>query len=480
MLSKMNGSKRILVLSFVVLVVFLAGGCGNNVQEQPGNVTPTTGINSTSSSLALTMVSQTMAAMPTATVISTDTPLNPTPTLLPFQVVEGLRVTYVIDGNLYIQDSGKEPVQLTDSGLDGRPIFSDDGERIVFYRGEASDIYSINANGSHEQVLTSPGWLTKLNLGYSEFTRIGNIVFVPGTHQLLFNTSEVKPWNDSVSHMSPMDVQPNLDVLLMDIDTKEIKRLVAPGEGGIFQISPDGKLDIDYTGSYIDVIGIYGQINRRHMITYQPNWDNEWVEPFWTQDSSKFIFVAPIKGNADPTDGPEPDTVWQYSMESNTANEIHLNPPPMDHYFTLSPDGNWIAYSYFYYPGKTEKTMPSGVYLGNLRDGSSRFLGSAPLYGSPDSFEWSPDSEHFIFEDDRQTRLYLGNIQGDVTPLNVMGFEAGWIDSHRYIYFPSNGAGLELLMGEVGNEGNTPVVDLPAGLTNVHTGLFAYAFVKPK
>jgi len=55
---------------------------------------------------------------------------------LPFQMLEGLRVAYIIDGNLYVQDSGKQAVQLTYSGQDGGPIFSDDGQKIVFYRGE--------------------------------------------------------------------------------------------------------------------------------------------------------------------------------------------------------------------------------------------------------------------------------------------------------------------------------------------------------
>ena len=95
----------------------------------------------------------------TATISPTKTPKpTATPTSLPIVPLDGLRMAYIVDGNLYIQDSGKEPVQLTNSGKDHAPIFSDDGEKIIFSRSDfpstsPRDIYSINADGTQEQVL---------------------------------------------------------------------------------------------------------------------------------------------------------------------------------------------------------------------------------------------------------------------------------------------------------------------------------------
>jgi hypothetical protein len=142
----------------------------------------------------------------------------------------------------------------------------------------------------------------------------------------------------------------------------------------------------------------------------------------------------------------------------------------MAQYFTISPDGNWIVYSYFYYKGKTEKAIPSGIYIGNLHDSSSRFLGSAQSYGLPDTFNWSPDSKYFIFDE-----MYLGNTQGDVAPLNATGIWLGWIDNHRYLNKKDG-----VVMGEVGKEANMLVVDLPASLKDLYAGYFTYIFVKPK
>jgi hypothetical protein len=76
-----------------------------------------------------------MPASPTTLQVET---LSPTATEIPLFPLEGLRMAYIVDGNLYLQDSGNEPIQLTDSGEDHTPIFSDDGEKIVFFRGVPS------------------------------------------------------------------------------------------------------------------------------------------------------------------------------------------------------------------------------------------------------------------------------------------------------------------------------------------------------
>ena len=55
---------------------------------------------------------------------------------LPLVAVNGLRVAYIVTGNLYVQNSGGQPMQLTNSGVDSTPIFSDDGQKIVFFSWE--------------------------------------------------------------------------------------------------------------------------------------------------------------------------------------------------------------------------------------------------------------------------------------------------------------------------------------------------------
>jgi hypothetical protein len=112
-------------------------------------------------------------------------------------------MAYVIDGNLYFQDGSKPPVQLTDSGEDLQPVFTDDGEKIVFRHGKLSEeIHSINIEGSQEQVLITSRLLMTLDTLYNESTYVHSLTVVPGTHLLLFGTQEslsnMPRWNNDL------------------------------------------------------------------------------------------------------------------------------------------------------------------------------------------------------------------------------------------------------------------------------------------
>ena len=89
--------------------------------------------------LTLTPLPPIPTALPMETPLPTETPSS---TLPPFPqiTVDGLRVAYIIDGNLYVQDSGGQPIQLTSSGKDSQPIFSDDGQKLIFRRQEDLDV----------------------------------------------------------------------------------------------------------------------------------------------------------------------------------------------------------------------------------------------------------------------------------------------------------------------------------------------------
>jgi hypothetical protein len=422
-----------------------------------------------------------MLVVETPTTLPTETPSpipsliftsTPTPSVL--FTLDAIRMAYVVDGNLYVQDGSNQPIQLTHSGEDSAPIFSDDGRNIVFFRGQIPyDLYAINADGNGELALLTSSQLVALNLGYSDITEIRSLAFVPGTHQLLFNAHEFKPSDIVLENMNYLGAKPNLDLLLVDTDTAEIKRLLPPGEGGPFQVSPDGKMVGIQTINHIDVIGLDGKIIRRNLATYPSAWVHLWTSNIsWTQDSSKLNVIFPISiGSVLDSTGPEPRTIWQYSINGNLATvQIHLAPSPIGDSFNISPDGNWIIYTYYYYPGKTDEMVTTGIYLGNLRDGGSQLIEGAELYGLPQSFEWSPDNIHFIFEDRIQPQLYLGNINGETTPLHRGQF-LGWIDASHYLF--GNGR-----IGEIGKEESLNLVNMPIPQSNAEP--FTFIFLKHK
>lgn len=425
---------------FWSVLIFLLVACGAPSTE----ITPTSMTTITSTPApSFTPVSPTATIPP---VTSTETSILPVSS-----APDQLRMAYVIDGNLYFQDGSKPPLQLTQSGKDSTPVFSDDGEKIVFFRGLfPHDIYTINIDGSQEQALVTNDLLIALNLGYSDKTEPRLFSFVPSTHQLLFNTHELDSRaleaEDPHAMQYRIDSDPNHDLLLVDTDTTEIRSLLPQEKGGPFQISPDGKIVGIQAADRIDVIGLDGKVIHHNLVTYPVAYPKIWMpDIYWSQDSSKLNVVLPIPtaGILDYT-GPEPQTVWQYSMDGSPASKVPLSPPPMDNWLSFSPDGKLVIYTFADYAGKTNETKPLGIYIGNLQDGSAQLLEVEELSVLPHYFYWSPDSIHFVFKDELRSRLFMGNINGDATPINGSKF-LGWVDDSRYLYD-------NLLMGEIGKE----------------------------
>ena len=185
-------------------------------------------------------------------------------------------MAYINDGNLYFQDGSNPPIQLTYSGVDSTPIFSDDGEKIIFYRGLVPhELYSINIDGAQEQALVAGSLLEILGLGYDKFTEIISLAFVPGTHKILFNTRQLSQEDIDQKDFNRLGSKENFDLLSVDADTGEIKRLLPRGQGGNFFISPEGSLMAIQAKGHIDIVNVNGQTIRRNLVTYTPTHPND-------------------------------------------------------------------------------------------------------------------------------------------------------------------------------------------------------------
>ena len=97
---------------------------------------------------------------------------------------DGLRMAYIVDGNLHFQEGSNPVVQLTDSGEDWRLLFfSENGEKLFFLRRiTPHSLYSINRDGSQEKALVTNNILQTIGTEYDEATLLCDINLVPNTH----------------------------------------------------------------------------------------------------------------------------------------------------------------------------------------------------------------------------------------------------------------------------------------------------------
>jgi dipeptidyl aminopeptidase/acylaminoacyl peptidase len=399
---------------WIVLIILLAG-CGKLPPQPAGQATPT--------------------SAPTFTSIYPDVTASPTVPLtvpLPKFPLDGYVVVFLKDGDLYFQDGNSSPVKLTHVGERAdNPKLSDDNQKVVFSRDDGN-AYSINTDGTQEQTIITKitdAWLFDLKQGMNK----GIVGFVPGTHQLLFETAAC----ESQEFLSPCSAS----IFLVDTDTGTEKKL---GDFGLsiqqnrknrnVGVSPDGKMLAVVTINGMDILTIDGKVVRHNILPYKPSTEVVlFPSLFWLPDSSGLIVALPNAFyNSNAYSNFPASTIWRYMIDSNTGVQISFDPSPMLDTFQVSPDGKWIVYG-----GLGDDNT---VYLGNLADSHVQAAGNAgPVY-----FSWGSDSKHFIAT---STDSFLGTVgTPNLTPICKLN---EWIDAGHFTCLSIEGGELRYRMAEI-------------------------------
>jgi hypothetical protein len=365
-----------------------------------------------------------------------------------------------MNGNLYVQAGNHAPRQLTQSEGDVLLRFSDDGERILFYRNPEPfgyhilDLYSIHTDGTHGKMLVTGSLLEPL--GYNGFIEIKSWAYVPGTHQVLFSTRQLS--TKLPGELSPEGSKLSLDLLSVDMDTGEIKIVLPPGKGGDFVVSPDGSMVAIQVSGHIDVISIDGRMIRQNLVTYTPSQPYELVpDMFWTEDSTGLIVALPVdtvyevRRDTCNTDAGA-RSVWRYTLDGSAPIQIPLDPLPIGNgsdAFGISPDRNWMFYQHYYHPycptGQTDKTTIPGRYLVNLQEGTTQW------YSSNAVPFWSPDSRHFLY-DLYEQGMFIGGIDEPPALTDYRAGALGWLDSAHYLAYYAVDESAVGVIGEINGE----------------------------
>ena len=417
-------------LLFIWFIAFLLLGCISQ-QTTVQSLTPT---------FQTPTALQTLSSFDTPTASPTETSL-PVPTAIattPFSI-DRLRIVLVKDGNLYIQNGTKAPVQLTYSGTDHDPVISIEGNKVAFYRGEGfGAVYSINADGSQEQIIIESQSLPILGQG-----EIHSLTFQRDTHKLYFNTylCESSPY---------LYVYPSctIGIYSVDADTGELAEIRAglsgyAGQNRNFELSPNGNFLSIATSGHIDLYYASGDIFYQDAIIYRRTVPNEFIPTqYWLPDSSALIAILPISGVNEVTGPPSIFSASRFQLEGNVSAQIPLEPLIMWNSgcsFSMSPDRNWVFYN-------SDATDRFRLYLGDLTDGTSRAydLEWGPNCPMPNTHLWSPDSKYFAFSQ------VLGSIDGTLVPFS--GQFLGWIDDNHYFFETITETTRKINVGEVGKE----------------------------
>jgi hypothetical protein len=440
-----------------IILIALLVGCGpvTTAAAPTATAIPTkVDMDAFSTQIAGTVVAQitqTAYVTPTLTPLPTGTP-RPTQTPLPVYAPGGKLKASIIDGNLYVQNGNGQNVQLTHSKADHDPFFSDDGKKIIFYRGYTNnDLYAIDTNGGNEQQIVDVPLLAVQDGG-----QIKALTFIKNTHILLFNIyicgkqPEDYPFADCFVSTYSVNADSG--------ETKEIGQKVSgfSADEHNFELSPNQQY-VSIAGSgHINVFSFSsGHFKLAYFGAFAYSVTRGYVflpYQYWLPDSSGLIIVsAGARESNAPPDPPKYYAAWRYTIRNNTATRISLSPLITLYSgcnFSVSPDRNWILF--LGYETADIAEMPS-LYLGNLMDGSTKKLEQKLNADCPSSYyqsgrRWSPDSKYYAFEG---TLFAVNGL-----PIAISGYFTDWLDATHYLYtvFEKDTKTIKTYAAEIGGE----------------------------
>jgi hypothetical protein len=410
--------------------------------------TPDPDINQVATFVAATLSAQGVELPPTNPPATSSPPMIPTSPAATLPVPSSVqRIVYTDNGNLWHATGPNPPQQITNSGNAVQVVVSSDGMKTAFITydmvSQTYELRSVDIDGSNETVLLSQ---TQFDALYPLGTALHNgpfqLEFIPDTYLLLMNTQ---------AFFEGPGLAEYEDLLQVDAVGGFVTTILAPGQGGQFEISPDGTQVVLVRPTSVSFANIDGSNLRSDVVTFsQIITYSEFLyhpPPVWGPNSASVGIVIP---SDDPL-APNPSgTVWHIPTEGGApvslatiAGSFYF--PQMGGGSLISPDLTKIAYLREIGPNTYE------LYHANA-DGSNE-----TLYETAEIswIGWAPDSSHFVYAIG-STNLQLGRIGYPPLPF-ASGINLRWINETRYVFLSGSYGAWTLIRGQLG-AGNTPIV----------------------
>jgi hypothetical protein len=378
----------------------------------------------TPTSLPVNTAAATSLPNPSAALTSTDLPAQ----------LAGLKVAYILDGNIWLWDASPSADQLTSDGDAVQVKISDDGIVIAYQRGQS--LWAVNANGSSPQLLVdivsyATPILPERGAGLTLF--LDQFEFQPNTHWIYFTTSwggekPIIPSND-LHHVNADSPIPNI---LLDKD------------GGNITFSADGNLLVLASLTSIKVIHADGS----RMVTALSYPVISMIEDYipqvvWLSDGTGFYTVIPNNN------GEKSKYLFVSSERSFSAQLAEYEGLAA----VISPDGLKVAYA-----DLVDTTFNLHVIEVSTADTIIASYERAPLLIP---WGWSPDSKLVVFSNAHPMLLLTAGIGIPPSPLTeaISPYSLRWIDAEHFIFFRKG----DLLIGQINNP---ETISIDSGFSN--------------
>jgi len=361
------------------------------------------------------------------------------PTELPTAGAPALVLAYTDGGNVAFLAGAGPASRLTAGGGIEQVRISDDGRKIAYTRRAVADqpveLRAVNSDGSGDALFMSPADFDALYpLAGALHHDLYAFEFIPGTHQLLINTRSIFEGPGLAKHD---------DLLRIDSDTLARTMLLAPGTGGDFTVSPDGRYLALVRHDAIEIRLADGSPSGSGVITYEPVITYSeyayYAQPVWNPASTMIGVAIP---SADPLAPATTGSTWQLPVGAPAT--LVSTIPGQFFLFSasrplVSPDLAHIAYA--------RPTTTPNVW--NLYRASIDGSGEA-LVGTYDAWMgWSPDGARLVYAAGGPMNLMVGDLAGGTAPL-VTGTDLRWTSPEEFVFLSGSMGAWTLQRGRVG------------------------------
>ena len=351
-----------------------------------------------------------------------------------------LHVAYTDGGNVALYSEPGPAISLTSSGSVESVRISDDGGKIAYTRRPALDspveLRVVNRDGSSDSLLMRPADFDALYPLYGAVHHdLFQFDFVPDSHNLLLNTRSTFEGPGLAKHD---------DLIQINTDTLARTMLLAPGTGGDFTSSPDGRYLAVVRPDTIEIRLANGAPTGSGVIAYPPvvtySEYSYYAQPVWDAASSMIGVAIP---SPDPLAPATSGSVWRLPVGGSASLLGTID----GQFFLLSGTGPLVSpdLTHVVYARPTATPNIWNLYLASV-DGSGETLVDVYLVWSG----WSPDAQHFVFSRGDATSLQLGDLTGASVPL-VTGTEPGWFTPTEFIFLSGSMGGWTLNRSGIGS-----------------------------